>query len=128
MTAGIPMAPLVETARSVVAVLRAARVDLTNEKRAQADLAAALAAAGHGCAREVRLAPGDIVDLMVDDAIAVEVKLNRARRAEIGRQLARYARHDRVAALVLATNRAVGLAASIEGKPSWEVSLGRAWL
>lgn len=124
----IAPAALFATARDVAARLRAARVDLTDEKRAQVGLAGWLLDAGHTVARERRLGPGDIVDILVDETIAVEVKLNHARRADVLRQLARYARHDEVAAVILATNRAVGIPDTIAGKPAWEVSLGRAWL
>lgn len=109
-------------------VLRRARCDLGDEKRTQAQLAEVLAAAGVGFAREVRLAPGDIVDFLTDDGIAIEVKLKGARKAEVVRQLARYARHDRVVGLVLVANLAMPALLSVGGKPLRMISLGRAWL
>lgn len=79
--------------------------------------------------REHRLAPGDIVDLFIPAiGTAIEVKLKRNRGAAILRQLERYAAHDAVQALILVTNRAMGLPQSLNGKPVYYVSLGRAWL
>ena len=112
----------------IVGLIGALRLDLGDEKRTQAEIAAALAAAGIAAAREVRLGPGAIVDFLTADGVAIEVKLHRARPADIRRQLDRYARHDRVAALVLLTNRALALPRAVAGKPVWSVSLGKAWL
>lgn len=111
----------------ILRILRTTRVDLSDEKRAQADIAAALAATGRDIQREVRLAPGDVIDLMADD-IGIEVKLKGARKRAIWGQLERYAGHDRVSALILASNLAMGVPGEVRGKPLWFVPLGRAWL
>jgi hypothetical protein len=61
--------------------------------------------------------------------IALEVKVKRAwSKPGVLRQLRRYAAHERVAGLVLASNLAMHLPPEIEGKPALAVSLGRAWL
>jgi hypothetical protein len=60
--------------------------------------------------------------------VAVEIKLKRNQPRSILAQLARYAAHDAVRALVLVTNRAMGLPKVMNGKPVYYVSLGRAWL
>lgn len=105
------------------------RVDLTSEKAAQADLEAAFRARGFEFRREVRLAPGDIIDFIIDPiGVGVELKLKRAGKMATFRQLARYAKHDEIRALILASNMAMGLPALIEAKPSYLASLGRAWL
>jgi hypothetical protein len=76
--------------------------------------------------REVHLGDGDIIDLMCG-SVGIEVKLNGQRRAILA-QCERYAAHDEVQALILATNAAMGFPESINGKPCYLVSLGRAWL
>lgn len=111
----------------LLALLRAARVDLSSEKRAQAAIAEAFARAGVAIEREVRLSPSDIVDFMVG-GVAIEVKLRGARKKEVYRQLARYAAHDRVRAVVLVSNLSMGLPETIEGKDAYFVRLGEAWL
>lgn len=113
---------------AVVTAIRAARCDLSDEKRTQADIAEALTAAGIPFEREFRLAAGDIVDFLAYGAIAVEVKLKGAAKRSIFRQLKRYAEHDAVQAIVLVTNLSMGMPAEIAGKPAYYVSLGRAWL
>lgn len=111
----------------LLAVLRDARVDLSNEKRAQAAIAEAFSLAGVSFAREVRLSPSDIVDFVVGD-VAIELKLRGAGKKDVYRQLCRYAAHDRVAAIVLASNLSMGLPETINGKDVYFVRLGEAWL
>lgn len=100
---------------------------LHDEKRAQADLAQALEESGIAYEREVVLATGDVVDFMLADGVALEVKLRAPKRA-IYRQLTRYARHAPVAGIILASNTAMGLPESINGKPVAIMSLGAGWL
>jgi hypothetical protein len=78
------------------------------------------------CEREVRLGPRDVVDFMIGST-AVEVKI-KGSKLEIFRQCERYCAHERVHALVLATNRATQLPPAINGKPAYVANLGRAWL
>lgn len=113
----------------VLEVLRGARVDLSGEKAAQADVAAALARAMPRILveREVRLSERDVIDVLVGGCVGVEVKL-RAQKAAVWRQLRRYAASPRLTALVLVTNTAMGLPSDVDGVPAYYVSLGRAWL
>lgn len=111
----------------IAAVIGQGRYELGSEKATQAGIELQLRASLPVVRREHRLAPGDIVDFLVD-GVAIEVKLKRNQPASILRQLQRYARHDAVTALVLVTNRAMGLPPEIAGKPAFYVSLGRAWL
>ena len=76
--------------------------------------------------REVRLAPGDIVDFMIG-GVAIEVKIG-GRKRSIYDQCERYCEHERVEALVLATSVAMGFPPEIKGKPCYVASLGRGWL
>lgn len=113
--------------------LRGYRIGLSNETGiAQREIAEALAAGGFSFEREVRLGPGDIVDFLVPagegGGIALEVKLKGHQKRAIFRQLERYAAHQPVAGIVLASNIAMGLPEAIGGKPCWFVSLGRGWL
>lgn len=112
---------------NVLTAIRTARLDLSDEKRTQSDLACVLSTQGIPFEREVRLSAGDIPDFMVGD-IAVEVKIRGARKMDIYHQLVRYAKHERVGSLILATNITMGLPEQLEGKPVFFVALGRAWL
>lgn len=114
-------------------MLKSSRLPLNNEKATQQYLSDALLALNIDHVREQRLAPGDVVDFWLpDDAggdgIVIEVKMNRARPAEILRQLERYAAHKCVRAIFLVTNKAMVLPTEIVGKPAYYFSLGRAWL
>lgn len=97
-----------------------------DEKRLQEDIGKALFDAVIGFEREVRLAPGDIIDF-VSDRVGIEVKVKGGKRA-ILRQLERYAESDLIDYLILVTAVALGLPEMIKGKPVRIVSIGRGWL
>lgn len=110
----------------VIGCLLSARFPLNPEKATQAAIASAFERAGVDYSREVHLGDGDIVDFMVA-GVAIEVKIKGQRR-EIYKQLERYARHEAVTSIVLATQLAMGLPESINGKRVLLANLGRAWL
>jgi len=104
------------------------RISLADEKRAQADLDAALSAAGIPFERECRLNAADIVDFLVHGGIAVEVKLKGHQKKAVYRQLERYASHAQVHAVLLLTSLAMHLPPTIAGKPAAVASLSKGWL
>lgn len=111
----------------LVRLIGRARLTLSNEAAAQDDLEAFFVEHGVAFEREFRLTAADRPDFMVE-GVAVELKANRANATQIIGQLARYAAHPDVKAVVLLSNRAVALPKEIEGKPAFFVSMGRAWL
>lgn len=111
----------------IINLLQRARLDLSDEKTTQREMADIFYRAGVVHEREVRLSPRDIPDFMIGD-IAVEVKLKGARKMDIYKQLKRYAGHERVNHIILATNITMGLPEEIEGKSVYFVGLGQAWL
>ena len=113
--------------QTLIGLIRSARIDLSTEKRAQADVEQILTQAGIEFDREFPLTESDIIDFMVED-IGIELKLKGARKKEVYRQLCRYAGHPRVGGLLLASNLSMGLPGQIEGKDAYFVRLGEAWL
>ncbi|WP_165228425.1 hypothetical protein [Aquisphaera insulae] len=113
--------------QTIIGLIRSAKIDLSSEKRAQADVEQVLTQTGIAFERELPLTDSDIIDFMVED-IGIELKLKGARKKEVYRQLCRYARHPRVGSLILASNLSMGLPAQIEGKDAYFVRLGEAWL
>lgn len=113
--------------QTLIGLIRSARIDLSTEKRAQADVEMILTRAGIAFDREFPLTESDIIDFMVED-VGIELKLKGARKKEVYRQLCRYAQHPRVGSLILASNLSMGLPAQIEGKDAYFVRLGEAWL
>lgn len=106
------------------------RLNLTNEKTAQAELGQKLESLNIPFTREYRLSDADIVDfaIPIDNGIlAVELKLKAPKRA-IYRQLCRYALHEEVKFIVLMSATSMTLPDTIHDKPSAIISLGRAWL
>lgn len=77
--------------------------------------------------REVRMGPNNRIDFMVEGGIGIEVK-TRCPRRQIHRQLARYADHPDVTALILVTGTFTGLPETLNEKSVFLVSSGRASL
>jgi hypothetical protein len=110
------------------ALIRRARLPLGDEKATQTAMAELFTAHNIAFEREKALSKTERLDFFIPPGLAIEVKLNGARSAEIYRQLARYALHDCVRGIMLVTNRAVAVPVTIHGKPTYYVSLGQAWL
>jgi len=116
------------SAQDIVRLIRRIRVDLSTEKRMQADIEQAFIAASIAFEREKRLSPEDIPDFLVQGGIVVECKVKGARKMDIYQQLRRYAVHPDVTAIILASNVAMGLPGDIEGKPLYAANLSAGWL
>lgn len=78
--------------------------------------------------REKRLSPTDIPDFVLAGGLVVECKVRGARKMDIFRQLTRYASHDSVKSIILASNITMGLPVEISGKPIYAVSMARGWV
>jgi len=120
------------TPEELCAIIVKARCKLRGEVRTQADLHKHLCDSLPGIkdaiVREVRLCPEDIADIWVN-GIVIEVKLKGNSSAQaIYRQVKRYARHEPVKSVILATNIAMDLPRQIEGKPAFVASLGQGWM
>lgn len=114
-------------ARRISTAIMSARIALTSEAAAHRSVEGALEAAGIPYSSEVRLSRGDRIDIMCGD-VGVEIKVGHSRR-DIWRQLRRYAVHDSIKALVLATGTAFpkGIG-EVDGTPLIVVDLTRGWL
>jgi hypothetical protein len=119
-------AETIEACRALVRFVESRRWPLSDEKRLQEIFTVELSATGIVAEREVNLGDGDIIDFMAGD-VGVEVKIKGTKRG-IYRQCERYCLHDRVTALVLVSNVAMGMPASINCKPVFIASLGKGWL
>jgi hypothetical protein len=119
-------------AKMIAKAIMTSRIPISHEKQTQQYLAEIFTTLGVLFAREFRLSGADVVDFWVQAAdgkgAVLEVKMRRARPADILRQLERYAEHDQVRSLYLITNKAIDLPHRINGKPAYLISLGRAWL
>lgn len=73
---------------------------------------------------EFRLSPKNICDFMIENEIAVEVKV-KGSKTGIYRQLKRYCEFDKVKCLLFITSRSMGLPPDINGKPVYYISLSK---
>ena len=99
----------VQIAESVVAALSDHVYRAARERALQDAIEQVLRGAGFRVEREFRLGDRDRPDVLVARCVAVEVKM-RASGSAVLSQLARYAAHDRVRAIVVATPRLSSLA------------------
>lgn len=113
----------------IVKFLKTQRIPLENEKVLQAEIAQALIARfpAEMIEREQYLDPENVIDILVDGAIGIEIKIKGSKR-DIHRQCARYCAFARIQVLILVTNVSLGFPEEINGKPCYVVKLGRAWL
>lgn len=102
------------------------RFDLSSEEDLKKQMASALLSNGIDFKREFSLSKSDRPDFMVG-SIAIEVKI-KGRPKDIYRQCERYCKYDGVSDLLLVTNKAIGFPQSLNGKPSYVLKLGKAWL
>lgn len=80
--------------------------------------------------REKKLSDKDRVDFFLSlptGGVAVECKVKGAPHS-ILLQLARYARHEAVSAVILVTSKTMRMPQEVEGKPLYVVASSRAWL
>ncbi len=108
-------------------VLKGVRIDPAVESRAQDQIALALKAAGVEFTAEERLSDEDRIDFLCAGGVGIEVKV-KGNPMEIFRQAGRYLRHERVAALIVASSKTLTLPRTIEGKDCLVVWTGAAWI
>lgn len=97
-------APAPVTSARLREVLGMYRYNFSSERELQDGIAQVLFQRGIRFDREVRLAPGDVIDFLVE-GVGLEVKVEGG-PVEIRRQLLRYAKAPRVTALLLVTRKA----------------------
>jgi hypothetical protein len=112
------------TAKQIFDQLAVFRFPLNDEKQLQQDIHSALSL--YVPYREYRLDDKSIIDFIVGD-IGIEVKLSGSRR-QIYQQCKRYCEFEQISSLILITNRSMGLPQLINGKKSYILNLGIAWL
>lgn len=98
------MTPL-DRAAAVSALLGAYRFRAVNEAELQRGIEAVLIEAGYTFTREKHLSRKDRPDFLLEDGVAVEVKIDGTLTA-VMRQLSRYAEQATVTVIVLVTTRA----------------------
>lgn len=104
--------------------LKAERFPLESEKELQREIWRVLQ--GMPVEREYRLDGGSVVDFMVA-GVGIEVKIGGRKKA-IYRQVLRYCGFEEVKALVVVTNRSLGLPETLNDKPVYVLKLGTSWL
>ena len=112
------MKTVAQTAASLATILAAHRFRFTSEADLQAGIARVLEAHNISYRREASLSAQDRPDFLVD-GVVIEVK-TQGSTAELTRQIHRYAQHEGVSEILVATtrmqHRAIGVDA-INGKP-----------
>lgn len=111
-------------AKAVAGFIRTGAYRMAQESLLQEDLEKHFRAGCIPYEREFKFSTTERVDFFVDGHIAVELKIKGSRRG-ILRQMQRYADVERVDSLILMTSAAMGMPATLSGKPVYVVQLGR---
>lgn len=104
--------------RKVVEVLSRYRFRFGCERDLQAGVAQALTVAGIEFREEVRITPQDRLDFLCG-GLAIELKVSgNFTRADLVRQVSRYAQHEKVERVLIVANRCIAeMPTEINGKP-----------
>lgn len=120
----------IRTGSAILAVcgfIQNARLELHNEKVLQSQIEAILKEKNVPYSREHKLDDYSIIDFMIEGYLGIEVKI-KGSAMEIFRQIERYCEFSEVEGLVLITNKAIKLPRHINGKFTYVLNLGTAWL
>ena len=113
--------------RAIVSAISALRMPaIPGEYDIHARITAALNDSGIEFTHEYKLGPRCRIDFRVG-RIGIEVKKGRPVTADLNRQLRRYLESDELDGMIVVTQRAVNLPATICGKPVYLLSLNRLW-
>lgn len=116
------------TVADVAVAVRSFRFRFQSEDDLQAAIADGLTLRGFTVEREVRLGEHGRIDLLVDGAVGLEVKV-AGTLAAVLRQVGRYLQSDRIEGLILVTAIAShSVASTVDGKPFVVVTLAGAGL
>jgi hypothetical protein len=125
------MDSIITKSKTLVRLIEQQQFDLSTEKRMQSQLSEVLLLNHYEFEREKILSDKDIPDFLVEKEIIIECKLRGARsprKMDVYKQLCRYAEHETVKALILASNLSMGIPPEINGKPVFAASCSKGWL
>lgn len=116
------------TLKNIQLSLKGASLNLSNEKLLQNDIAIAFEKHNISFKKEVKLDEKSTVDFMIED-LAIEIKISsKVSAMSIYRQIEKYAKNEKVAAVLLMTSKTMRMPESVFGKEIYILSLGRTQL
>lgn len=122
------MVEINEILKKIQLSLNGASLNLSNEKLLQNDIATAFEKHNIPFKKEVKLDEKSTVDFMIED-LAIEIKISsKVSAMSIYRQIEKYAKSEKVAAVLLMTSKTVRMPESVFGKEIYILSLGRTQL
>lgn len=122
------MVEINEILKNIQLSLKNSSLNLSNEKLLQNDIATAFEKHNIGFKREVKLDEKSTVDFMIEN-LAIEIKItSKVSAMNIYRQIERYAKNEKVAAVLLMTSKTMRMPESVFGKDIFVLSLGRTQL
>ncbi len=122
------MVEINEILKNIQLSLKGTSLNLSNEKLLQNDIATAFEKHNIAFKKEVKLDEKSTVDFMIED-LAIEIKISsKVSAMSIYRQIEKYAKNEKVAAVLLMTSKTVRMPESVFGKEIYILSLGRTQL
>lgn len=117
-----------KTVGEVLRILRNIRVGITfDEYELQHLIAELLEKSNIHFKKEYKLAARNRIDFLVEGGIGIEVKKGKPNRAQVSRQLERYAAFSEVKAVILVVERSVNISSDVNGKKCILFGLNRLW-
>lgn len=117
-----------EILKKIQISLKGVSLNLSNEKLLQNDIAATFEKHNITFKKEVKLDEKSTVDFMIEN-LAIEIKItSKVSAMNIYRQIEKYAKNEKVAAVLLMTSKTLRMPESAFGKEIYILSLGRTQL
>jgi hypothetical protein len=113
----------------IIDILKTLRINPINEEYdLQAEIEKLLINVGIHYERECQLGPRNRVDFLTfENGIAIEVKKGKPNKAQVIKQLRRYAEFDRVKGIILVIEKNQDVPKELNGKPCVSVGLNKLW-
>ena len=121
------MENLPQKIKDLALILSSAKLRYSTEAELQEEIARLLTHYHIPFQREYVLSAANRIDFLIMGAIGVEIKI-KGQPLEIYRQVERYAKFDKIKAILLVTTFRMGFPSQIENKPAAMVNLSRGWL
>lgn len=113
---------------TVIKTLKKLRINgISEEYEIQDKVAEALKCNNISFKKEYKLGPKSRIDFLVVDGIGIEIKKSKPNRANVIRQLQRYANFNEITALILVIERSMDIPTFINSKPCFSIGLNKQW-
>lgn len=114
--------------QNVIRVLQGLRITgVYEEYEIQKEVAKVLGLHNIKFEKEYTLGPRNRIDFFLDNGIGIEVKKGKPNKVKVISQLERYAKFNKITALILIIERSMDVPVIINNKPCFSIGLNKQW-